>query len=837
MAIQSASLQGLTQAEVLDRRAKGLGNNVKLQTSRTYWQILSQNLLSATNIILYVIGIVLVVLGLYSDALFSVGLVLLNVFVGVFQEARAKNTLDKIALLTRPKATVIREGKESIVDPNEIVVGDLLIVGQGDQVVVDGEIIGDGKIDVDESQLTGESDLIPKRAGESIYSGSFVVNGRAMFEAKQVGTNSFANKITAGARQFRVVKTPLQIDIDFAVRLLVLLAAQIGILLGLASIIAQAPITDTAKMAAVVGGLIPNGLLFMTSVSYGLGAVRMAGRGALIQQFNAVESMSNVNILCVDKTGTLTANKINLDAVHPITSGLTEAAFKAILAEFSSSAAAGNRTSEALVAALGGAALPKVDEVPFSSARKWSAISFDTPTLKGVYAMGAAELLKPYVADDLGRFEERVRVWSDQGLRVLIFLHHPNPSMIHDEKENAILPTGMSVVGFVTFSDELRPEVDKTIKHFAAAGIALKVISGDNPDTVAALAKQAGLPKDLKTLSGVEIDAMSDGELTQRALETTVFGRITPQQKERLVSLLRKAGNYVAMVGDGVNDVLSLKKAQIGIAMQSGSQATRSVADIVLMQDSFAALPSAFQEGQRILTGMRDIMALFLTRAAYVALIIIGVSIVGLEFPFAPRQVSLLTLFTVGIPTLGLAAWARPSIPPRKVLQSVLHFIIPASITIGTIGMFLYVGYFYTTLLREYPDLSSIPDTATFLAKDNAAFDAATKIATETARTIVTNFTMFAGILLIVFVEPPTQFFVGGDELSGDWRPTIMAGVMATIVVLFNLIPALRPVLEFRALEPRDYLFVLGSLVGWVFLIRAIWKNDLFNRILGSVRG
>jgi cation-transporting P-type ATPase E len=829
--VTTSTLRGLSAADVSERRAKGLGNNIKLESSRTYWQIFTQNTFSPTNLILYVIGIVLVLLGLYSDAILSVGLVLLNVFVGVIQEARAKNTLDKIALLTRPKATVIRDGREEIIDPSEVVMGDVLIVGQGDQIVVDGEIIGEGKIDVDESQLTGESDLIPKKKGEQIYSGSFVVNGRATFEAKKVGSESLANQITAGARAFRQIKTPLQIDIDFAVRLLVILAAQIGVLLGIAAIVAGSRLTDTAKMAAVVGGLIPNGLLFMTSVSYGIGAVRMAGRGALIQQFNAIESMSNVNVLCVDKTGTLTANKINLHGVHPLHGD--EAAFRKVLSDFASSTAAGNRTSEAIVAAMPGTKRREVDEVPFSSARKWSAISFDDPELRGVYVMGAMEMLKPNL--EPGDYEPMTREWSDHGLRVLIVGHHPDPIRLHTDSDEAILPTNMKPLGFVTFSDELRPEVDKTLREFARAGIALKIISGDNPDTVAALAKQAGLPKDIKTISGIALDGLSDQQLLQVAQETTVFGRITPQQKERIVQTLRKAGNYVAMVGDGVNDVLSLKKAQIAISMQSGSQATRGVADIVLMGDSFATLPAAFLEGQRILTGMRDVMALFLTRAAYVALIIIGASIIGLGFPFAPKQVSILTLFTVGLPTIGLAAWANPRIPPRNVLKSILHFIIPGAITIGTIGLFLYTVTFVTTLEQKYPGIRTTPPASQVLSvEQQAEYNRAFEETTKHTRTVLTNFLLLTGIMLIIFVEPPIEFFVGGDDYSGDRRPVMLAGVMLIGVIGINVIPSFQELFELVPLGLPQWGLIIGLVAAWALVIRAIWRNDLFNKILGT---
>jgi cation-transporting ATPase E len=836
MSVRTSALQGLSESEANARRARGQGNNIRLETSRSYGDIFRQNVFTFINSVLFGIGIILVVLGLYTDALLSVGIALLNVVVGVIQELRAKHTLDKIALLTRPKANVIRDGQEKTVDPTEIVLGDVLVVRPGDQIVVDGNVVGDGKMDVDESLLTGESDLIPKQAGDEVLSGSFCVTGSACYEAKKVGAESFANKLTATARTYRVVKTPLQNDIDFVIRLLLMFSVQLGILFGLSTIVDNRSLSESARIAAVVTGLIPNGLFFMISIAYAMGAVRMVGQGALIQQANAVESMSNVDTLCLDKTGTLTANRINFHQMVALNGD--EDGLKQMLGIYAASTAAGNRTSEAIHEALGGEALHPVEEVPFSSERKWSALAFNDESMRGVYVLGAPEMLQDNLAAGTDRGNELAE-WAEQGLRVLLFACQPETTPLFDASGSPQLPNNLTALGIISLTDELRPEAEHTLKGFAEAGIRLKIISGDNPDTVAALAKQAGLSGDFKVISGPELDTLSDYEFSQAAEDNTIFGRITPQQKEKLVDALRANGHYVAMIGDGVNDVLSLKKAQIGVAMQSGSQATRGVADIVLLNDSFAALPPAFQEGQRIINGMQDIMRLFLTRVVYQALIIVGVAIIGLGFPFTPVNTSLLSLFTVGIPTMALAAWSRPGPPARGLIRSVIHFVLPASFMLAMVGLGLY-SFYYITVFTGIVGASSINSI-----KEAAALEAARGIpinqivadaeaqASSIAQTVLTTLITVGGLLLVIFVEPPTRAWVGGDEYSGDWRPTILAVALILIYGAIMLVPALRTFFELAQLNLKDYAIIGVLLVAWGFALRFIWRARLFDRFLG----
>ena len=526
---------------------------------------------------LYVIGLGMILVGDYRSALFTVGLVVFNAGIGVAQEVRAKRELDRIALLARATVNVLRDGQEQAIDPAELVQGDVVALQPGDQIPVDGVLLSEDRLEVDESQLTGESDLVAKTKGESLLSGSFCVTGAGLVEATQVGEASFANKLATDARKFQTIRTPLQREINRLLRVLILLVAFLMLLTVLDAIVFSVRFGVFLNISSVITGMVSAGLLTLVILNYSWGAIRIGQRGGLIQQINAVESLSNVTVLCTDKTGTLTANKLKYHDVYPV--GIAKGELERLLADFSASAAATNKTGQAISDGLGGVKRVVVDEVPFASARKWSALAMndaggdDRPPQQGVYVLGAPEMLLehlriPEEADD------QLRAWTDQGLRVLVFAGNRHVTSLHDEAGEPALPP-LTLLGAVSLSDELRPHLKETLESFTSHGVRLKVISGDNPQTVAALAKQAGLPGDMKQVSGPELSRMSPAEFETAATEATIFGRITPQQKEALVDVLRHQGEYVAMIGDGVNDVLSVKKANMGIAMESGSSATR----------------------------------------------------------------------------------------------------------------------------------------------------------------------------------------------------------------------------------------------------------------------
>lgn len=765
----------------------------------------------------------------------SVGLILVNIIIGVVQEVRAKQQLDQIALLTRPRVNALRDGAETALDPADLVIGDIIIIRPGDQIVVDG-IVRQGEVEVDEALLTGETDLIKKRAGDELLSGSFAVAGSCYMEATRVGAESYANKLTASARQFTVAQTPLQREINFILRLLMLLAGFLGFLFVIAFALASTPFVRQVQAAAIIAGLIPNGLFFMVILSYAMGALRIVRRGALVQQSNAVEALSNVTVLCTDKTGTLTANRINYDTVYPI--GVEQAELECALGDFAASASANNKTGEAIAKALTGTRRKLSDEVQFTSALKWSATSFDDPDRRGVYTLGAIEMLQPYLELDPAA-RDQAQAWSDQGFRVLLFAHNADPLPLHNGAGDPMLPS-LTPLGLVRFSDELRPHLKETLSEFITNGIDVKVISGDNPQTVAALAKQAGFAGDLKYISGLEIAEMDNTQLASVVHDTTVFGRITPEQKERLVDVLRSQGHYVAMIGDGVNDVLSLKKADMGIAMESGSSATRAVADMILLGDSFEALPPAFTEGQRIVNGMADILRLFMARVFYSALLIIATAVIGVGFPYLPKHNALLVLLSVGIPTLGLAVWARPGAPRRgSLLKTIMHFVIPAAFAVLIFGLGVYLVTFFVSAFRLV-DFNVTPEEIAvfqeYVGIDYSIIDAdqyILEVSHLTAQTALTAFTTFAGLLLLVFAEPPTRWFAGGDEYSGDKRPTYLAlGLLAAFFVIV-LVEPFRAFFELVDLPLYVYLALMVVTAIWALALRAAWRGRWLQRFLG----
>jgi cation-transporting ATPase E len=899
--MMTAAPHGLSEAEAQARRAAGQGNTVQFTPGRTYRQIVRENVFNFINNLLFALGITLIILGRYLDALVSVGVVLANTVVSLWQEVRAKRTLDRIAILTRPKATVLRGAEEREIDPTEIVLGDVLAVQAGDQIVVDGRIVGSGHLEVDESLLTGESDMVPKQAGDIVYSGSFCFTGSGYYEAEKVGLDSLANRLTASAQTYQRVRTPLQREVNSIVRWLLLIVLAFEVLVVVKSVVGHVPFVQGVRMSTVIVSLVPNGLVLAIALAYALGAVRMAGKGALIQKANAVESLSNVDVLCTDKTGTLTSNSIRFSELVPLTAkddatvpdaaGETSAAKGAggadrpsdesgakeaqgadassasgrvarQLAAFAASSGQGNRTADALAAAFPGSPAIVVDQVPFSSTRKWSGLALDddgaksrgdgdaggraagqatsaaagqnaamsggasdprASDIRGTFVLGAPEMIAPALRAGAPDFASEVAERAAQGLRVLLFAGQPEPAHFpSDEAGQPALPAGLSPLALISFSDELRPNVQQTLAEFAAAGIEVKVISGDNPQTVANLATQAGLGRDLTAVSGLDLAEMDDARFASAAEKTSIFGRVTPDQKERLVRALRARSRYVAMIGDGVNDVIALKQANVGIAMQGGSQAARGVADLILLDDSFAALPYAFREGQRILNGMQDILKIFLVRIFSKALIIAAAVAAG-GFPFSPRQASLYSLIAAGIPTVGFAAWAISGPTPKgSLLKRLARFVVPATVVTAVMAFGIYMTY-----VRIGMAGFSGPE-------DSAAAAAALARVLPRAQTATTLFASLTGILLIPFTVPPSPFWGGGSRLRHDWRPAAMAIGLFLFLAIIVATHFGRHLFELTPLSIFEYAALAGAAAAWLFLLRWIWRLPFLDRILGK---
>lgn len=816
---QNPGLPGLTDQEVRDRLIAGQGNDAKLETSRSYRQILKENLFNFINAVFTGIGIVMLLLGRVGDAILVVVIIFGGVLVNIYQEIWAKQKLDEIALLHRPTATVIRQNQEHHIDPSGIVLDDILLVQPGDQIVVDGIVVGHGQIEVDESLLTGESDLIAKQAGDKVYSGSFCVSGSACYEAQKVGTHTIAYQLMTGARTFRQVLTPIQKEINLVIRIFMLIACFLWILVGISFLSKDHSLTDVAQRSAVIAGLVPAGLLLAITLAYGLGAVRMLGQDVLIQQANAVESLSNVNILCLDKTGTLTSNQIQLQDIYPIE--ISSSQLQSLLGDYAASTTAGNKTNEAIAQLCPGQPyLPKA-QVPFSSARKWSALAFDhiaetNNNLKtGVYLLGAPEILTNYPTLS-APISEYIQTGTEQGLRVVVFAYSPHLEALYDQAGQPQIPPDLKLLGILRFSDQLRPEAKETLDGFAKAGIAIKVISGDNPQTVASLAKQAGLGTEVQVVSGQELEQMDEAQFAQAAQNSTIFGRITPQQKAKLVQSLRQQGNYVAMIGDGVNDVLSLKQANLAIAMESGSKATRAVADIVLLKDSFGALPHTFSEGQRIRNGILDLMKLFMVRTACVTLLIFATAIVTDSFPLENKQSAFISLIGVGLPTMCIPVWAKPGAKLRySLVRSMLHFVVPATLSLTMVSLLVYLFYLVVAVLDLPPGM------------DIAQVDY------SVPRSALVAIFIMCELLLISFLKPPTTAWVGGEPLSGDWRYTLTALLLLGVYITVVAIAPLRQFFELSPLSLMSYLFIGLVALEWCLILRFIWRTRFLDRFLG----
>ena len=814
MQSQQQDMQGLSTHEVEERRAQGLGCVPPPVTSRSYLRIVRENVLNAINVILFSIALALVLLGQYLDALISVSVISFNMMISLVQEVRAKQTLDHIALLTRPKATVVRDGQEQLLEPEALVVDDLLVIHPGDQIVVDGPIVGAGRLEVDESLLTGESNLVTKHEGDMLYSGTFCVTGSASYRAEKVGVHSMAGTLTARARAYREMYTPLQREINLLIRVLLFIALFLELLLVAASIVSFIPIVETVRMAMVIIGIVPNGLFLSISMAYALGAVRIVGKGALVQKFNAIESLSHVDVLCLDKTGTLTTNRLQLASLYPY--GIDKIALRALLGSYIAHTSSRNATSEAIGAACQEQTMRGLhvrQEIPFSSARKWSALVVDESTLRGVYVLGAPDVLRPFLVPDsnLGVF---VAEETGRGLRVLLFARSPEPVQFQQLAGEPCLPQGLIPLGAISLRDTLRPEARETLAQFVALGVQVKIISGDHPRTVTALATQVGLGEHSKTVTGAELDALDDMQLAQVVEETTIFGRITPGQKERIIQALRRRHHYVAMIGDGVNDVLSLKQANLGIAMQSGSQATRGVADLVLLQDSFAALPPAVREGQRIRNGMQDILKLFLARVASVTLLLISIAFIG-SFPFQPRQTSLLTLLTVGVPALALAYWARPGrVASESALRALARFVLPVAVTTCLVAIGVYLAIL-------------IPASLSLPAPDNAYREGALPL----AQTALTVFLVLCGLILLLFLEPPTRARPGKQGKYSNWWPSLLVLGLFICLLIVLAVPPLYALFNLQPLNVIAYAIIMAAVLFWAVLLWLILHFHLFERV------
>ena len=767
---------GLTAVEA-QRRLRQRGSRVSTRSSRSYGSIFVANTFTVFNLILALFGAATLIFGNAKDALF-LGVLVANVAIGTFQEVRAKRALDKLAALVAPRATVVRDGSPREVPVDEVVVGDLVRVMAGDQVVADGTLVDSEGLALDESNLTGESEPVLRDVPDQVLSGSFVVEGAGAFAATAVGDDSRAARLTATARAFRHPRSPLERAMDRLLIVLVGVMLPLGVALGVSLAIrgvSRAQATET--LTAAVVNIVPEGLILLVALAAAVSAAKIARRGVLAQQLNAIESLASVSVMCTDKTGTLTEAALRVVALRPA-DAVTQSELETMFARYASSSSARNATLQAIHDAdLTGdgdaSAVTPSAQVPFSSRRRWSALELGSDRL----VLGAPEAL---LAGD-GNLRAEAAHEAAAGRRVLALASATGP--LPPPAADAPLPDGLRPLGVVVLAERLRESTDETIAFFTAEHVALKVLSGDNPATVGAIARDAGIPAQSDALDGGALPE-SDVALLEAVRAAPAIGRISAENKARVVQVLSDAGEYVGMLGDGINDVPALKRARLAIAQGSGTQMARSVSDLVLVSGEFSEVPRMVHEGRQILRNIQRVARLFIAKATFTAFLLITVALTTGIFPLLPRQFTLTSSLTIGVPAFFLAL--APSSGPWRTdgfLRAVAKFSLPAGIAAG-------IGILAAYLLARHAAGTTL----------------------EQARTVATATVVSAGLAIVIALE---------DE-PGRRRYAVigLCALMAVAFVLVYAIPAGRDFFDLASpTATMTACWAAGSVIAIVLLI------------------
>ena len=746
--------RGLSGTEVSERIAQGKTNKVKDKTSRSLASIIRSNVFNRFNAILGVLAVIVIVIGPLRDALFGMVLVF-NTLIGIVQELRAKRTLDRLSLLSAPRAHVIRDGKDIEVSRDDIVLDDLLEVKAGDQLLVDGMVLVSEGMEVDESLLTGESVPIMKKRGDGLLSGSFVSAGSGSFRATAVGEDAYAQKLASEAKRYTLVKSELRDAINTILRYITYVMIPAGILLAISQLITDNTFDDSiiSTVAGLVG-MVPEGLVLLTSLVFAVSAVALARRKVLVQELPAVEGLARVDVICLDKTGTLTEGTLEFGRIEPL-DGKDD--LDRVLGAFAAASPSENSTLAAIAASFPPPAGWKVvATVPFSSARKWSAVSFEE---YGSWVLGAPDILLDKATDS--DLREKADSLARSGMRILLLSRAEEA--VREEK----LPARLEPTALLVIEEKIRPDAEETLDYFSDQGVEIKVISGDNPSTVATVADRVGVPDAEEAVDARTLPEDPE-DLSEIMEEKTVFGRVVPEQKRSMVHALQARGHVVAMTGDGVNDTLALKDADMGIAMGSGAPSTKSVAQLVLLDGRFSTLPRVVAEGRRVMANMERVANLFLTKTVYAALLAVGIALIAWPYPFLPRHISLVGSLTIGIPAFVLSFAPSKQRYRPGLLRRVLYFAIPA----GFIAAF-----------------------ATFTANAMARAHGATL---EESRTVAVIVLTIVGLAVLAYLSRPLL----------SWKGALVA-LMAGAFVGVLLIPWFR---EFFMLDLPGLIIMAQSL-------------------------
>jgi cation-transporting ATPase E len=773
----TAVVEGLTTAEVAERVAAGQVNVVEHRSSRDVGSILRENIVTRFNALIGGLCAVMLLFGEFQDALFGFAVVA-NTGIGIIQELRAKRTLDNLTVVGRGRPIVRRDGRDVAVDQHDVVMDDLLVLSSGDALVVDGEMVSSDGLEVDESLLTGESDPVVKKPADRVLSGSFVVAGTGTARTVAVGADAYANRLAEEAGRFALSKSDLMLGINSFLRVIQWLLIPAAALLVVSQLTADESLPD-ALSGAVAGTvtMIPEGLVLLTSVAFATGVIRLGRRKTLVQELPAVEGLARVDVVCADKTGTLTEDRMVLRDVMVLDSRLP---VREALQGLAAADAKPNASMRAIADGSGpGSSWRAVESIPFSSARKWSATLFAD---RGWWLLGAPEMLLP--ADDpvLRTAEQQAAA----GLRVLLLGTADQLPAGPPDGRRDLVPAA-----FVVLSQQVRPDAAATLAYFADQAVTVKIISGDNPATVGAIASVLGLPGADDPVDARSLANGAQSRLGESLERHSVFGRVTPQQKRAMVSALQDRGHVVAMTGDGVNDTLALKDADIGVAMGSGSAAARAVSQIVLLDNRFSSLPYVVAEGRRVLANVERVANLFLTKTFYALLLALLVGVAGLPFPFLPRHLTVVGTLTIGVPAFFLALAPSHERARPGFVRRVLRFAIPAGLVAAGASFAAYA------LARSNAESNLTQDRTTATI---TLFLVAWFVLLLVARPLVMwkvalLVAMAAGFLLTLYVPSLQAFFAlqptnVENNLVGVAIGCASCAVLAVLVRLMGAMPA-----------------------------------------------
>lgn len=790
MLVQSNTpLNGLTQVQAEERRTRGQVNTVADGASRSIADILKANIFTRFNALLGGLFVLILLLSGKQDALFGL-IIVSNTAIGIIQEIRAKRTLDRLTVLVAPRARVVREGALLEIPVDEIVLDEIIDLRPGDQIPVDGVVQAGDNLEVNESLLTGEVDPIIKIVHDQVLSGSFVVAGNARIQAVRVGEEAYARRLTRAARRFTLSNSELRLGINLILRYVGWVIIPTAALL----LITQLLYSDAGWRDAVISsigglvGMVPQGLVLLTSLVMATAVVRLGKKQALVQELAAVELLARVDVLLLDKTGTLTTGAMKLDEIimaNEVTGAkpLPGIDHRAILGAFAHADANPNPSLAALGAVYPlptGSDWEVASKVIFSSARKWSALNFKK---NGSWVLGAPEIVLKENTEAQPLLK-KVNALAKNGKRILVLAY--SAEAVKPAQAAASLPSSIRPAALVVLAEQIRADVAETIRYFKEQRVAVKVISGDHPETIKAVATIAGIPNGLTPYDGRNLPADLDrlGEIIE---QHNLFGRVTPDQKRSMVNALQKRQHVVAMIGDGINDVLAIKEANFGIALGSGTPASRAVAQLILLGDNFSALPGVIAEGRRVIANVERTANLFITKTVYVFAMAIAVGIAQVPFPFLPRHLMLIDFFTIGTPALFLSFAKNTTRVRSGFISRVLRFAFPAGAIVAAATLMVYA----VTRQIEPADVDLARTAATFVIIGCGLLILTSIIR---AHAIWQRLLLIAWLALLasVIAAPLSRTFFTLEI------PTLM--VWLAIVIIVTICAA-----GFRVTEPKNY--------------------------------